>query len=212
MPMLKRALFITAISLACYSALSYHRQLAVAATRASDRVNHLEQLLKSERDARRRDQQLCADQAAEAARRPPPPPPRPPPKPPPPPPPPPPPAPTPIELVQEAARMAMRQELAEAARHGLTIPSLDAAQQQDAKLEWAHFELREALAADDPGWCRCPPPPNVTKLCHALGILTADGTMSSEVNALRSAVMEANARVQEANDEVVRCRLRAERS
>ena len=115
----------------------------------------------------------------------------------------------PLEVVQGAARAAMREQLLEAALAG-GATSMQAgmtdAQRQADRAEWARFELREALAAENPGWCACPPAPNVTQLCRAL-MAPVDGSWEreaararTEVDALRLAVLEANARAQEASE------------
>ena len=216
---------------------SYNRQLALAAARATERVTYLEQQLATEREARDRERRSCTDAAASLSKSsspPPPPPPPPPPQsappppppspppptplPPPPPPPPPPPSPFPLEVVQGAARAAMREQLLEAALAG-GATSMQAgmtdAQRQADRAEWARFELREALAAENPGWCACPPAPNVTQLCRAL-MAPVDGSWEreaararAEVDALRLAVLEANARAQEASERAVQAAVTA---
>jgi len=197
---------------------SHNRQLALAAARATERVTYLEQQLTTEREARDRERRSCTDAAASLSKSssPPPPPsasppphPFPPPPTPPPPPPPPPPSPLPLEVVQGAARAAMREQLLEAALAGgatSMLAGMTDAQRQADRAEWARFELREALAAENPGWCACPPAPNVTQLCRAL-MAPVDGSWEreaararAEVDALRLAVLEANARAQEASE------------
>lgn len=75
-----------------------------------------------------------------------------------------------------------------------------------AELEAAQYALREALAAEAPGWCSCPPPPNMTLLCSALAppqVGECEQRVASaraEAQALRSALLEANARVNEVTD------------
>jgi hypothetical protein len=115
----------------------------------------------------------------------------------------------PLEVVQGAARAAMREQLLEAALAGgatSMLAGMTDAQRQADRAEWARFELREALAAENPGWCACPPAPNVTQLCRAL-MAPVDGSWEreaararTEVDALRLAVLEANARAQEASE------------
>lgn len=196
------------LGLSCIIATSYHRQLALAAERASERVHYLERELAIEREARSRERRSCAHSAASVVP-PPPPPPHPPQlnSPPPPLPSPSPPTTPPLELVREAARMAMREQLLEAARSGLSPLSTSHAGMRAADMiEWARFEVHEALAAEDPGWCRCPPPPNVTQLCRAL-YAPAEGSWEreaararAEVESLRLSLLEASARAQEANE------------
>ena len=77
------------------------------------------------------------------------------------------------------------------------------------ELEHARFELREALASEDPGWCSCPPPPNITRLCMALvPTLSEASTAPAELESLRAAVLEANARAADANERATQLSMR----
>ena len=163
---------------------SYHRQLAFAASRAQERLAAVERGLKAEREARlRAESRLCPD-ATNLQQQPQTPPPS-------------------TEAIRQEARNAMRKLLLQVAQDGTSV--LTAEEAEDNQVEWARFELREALAAEDPGWCSCPPPPNITKLCRALLPHTDRWELEAvraqaEANSLRRAILEANARAQEASE------------
>lgn len=124
--------------------------------------------------------------------------------------------------IRDVARTEMREALlraSHAAAGALGTPTsatavVDASapalsEAAEATLEAARFSLREALAAEAPGWCSCPPPPNITLLCSALAppvVSACEHRVSSaraEIELLRSALLEANARANEANDRAI---------
>ena len=153
-----------------------HRQLVRAVADAHERLQALEHTLQAEREARQR---ACSETGAVTA--------------------PPTVAAPPLAAVREAARAAMRDALRQASKFAATqLPESHFEATAD-KAEHAQFLLREALAVEDAGWCSCPPPPNVTRLCRALA--PSGGTWEreaasarAEVEILRYAVLEANAR------------------
>ena len=98
-----------------------------------------------------------------------------------------------------SARAEARAALAAAARDGATAAD-GASAAAAAELEGARFLLREALATEEQSWCSCPPLPNVTLLCA--GALRA-GAAADEVESLRRAVVQANARAQQASEQAV---------
>ena len=209
-----------------------HRQLVVAAAAAHERANGLDKLLQAVRarsqaslaEARR----MCtagAGAAAAASASPPP-------------------SDASVltlDAIREVAQYEMRQALLHASTQEGGIAAAVAAAEAEAaaaaaaggvgaaqsatgrarasELNLARVALGEALAAEQPGWCRCPPPPNLTEVCASLlmapsSMADADGgdgrttavtceqrvlRARSEVDALRSAVLEANARSQEAS-------------
>ena len=75
----------------------------------------------------------------------------------------------------------------------------------------ARFVLHEALGAEEPSWCSCPPAPDLTKLCSALQGRVASSrggehvaaSASVEADALRRSLLEANARAQEASERAI---------
>lgn len=121
-----------------------------------------------------------------------------------------------IDMVREAARIEMREALLRASRAGSATEAVAAATAVsaqgataapgDAELEAARFLLREAIATENPGWCHCPPAPNVTRLCAALSPPTLGAcelrvaSARSEADSLRSALLEANSRALEASE------------
>ncbi len=110
--------------------------------------------------------------------------------------------------VRAAARAEVREALANASRalaSAANRPPIGEAERLDAAIELARFEVREAVAAEDPGWCVCPPPPNVTQLCLALAPPAAGWEAEArraraEADSLRLAVLDANARAQGASE------------
>lgn len=190
-----------------------HRQLVVAAAAAHERANGLEKALQAEKARSRASlaQGLHCSPAAAAAAAPTSSPPD---------------APAALTLgaIREVAQFEMRQALLQASTQKGGIAAAVAAaatepEQGASELKLARIAVREALAAEQPGWCRCPSPPNVTELCASLlmtpsSVVDAHGSGSgttaascelrvlrarAEVEALRSAVLEANARLQDAS-------------
>ena len=124
----------------------------------------------------------------------------------------------PLETVRAAARTEMREAIlrashaasaaeAAAAAEGVTSRGgSDSGSIGEQELEAARFMLREALAEENPGWCHCPPPPNITRLCAAVSsptIGTCDlrvASVRAEADSLRSALLEANSRAQDAQE------------
>jgi hypothetical protein len=173
-----------------------HRQLARAAARAQERVAALELALQAER---RRTGEACPPAPAaelERVRA----------------------APPTADrdaltmATAAAARAEARAALLAAARGG--GPGEDAAPVTAVEaLGAARTVLREALAAEEPGWCACPPLPNVTQLCRAAGqsggSCAEAASVRAEVDALRLALLEANARAQQASEAAVEATARA---
>lgn len=204
---------VLVLSVTNLSANHRHNQLVLASAKAQERILYLERkLLQAERDAHKAHEPCapCAPAALTgvtiegASQRSIPPPPS--------------PAPASdasvsLDAVREAARAEMRATLLQASAAGPQALSETTASSTPAELTaWARFALDEALAADEPGWCRCPPPPNVTQLCRtvfgppASGWEVEAGRARAEADALREAVLAANAHVQEMHERLVEAR------
>ena len=160
---------------------SYQRQLAAAAAQAQDRMLTLERILAQERAALAAERGLRASEreccASHVA----------------------------PDALRAAARAEVRDALLQASR-AAAGPAAGEHERLSAQGELAAVELREAAAAEDPGWCRCPALPNITRLCQALAPPLAGGARAeaararAEVDALRGALTEANLRAQEAEE------------
>lgn len=162
-----------------------HRQVAHAAARAQDKVASLERALDAER----------AKAAAALAARPP--------------------CARPASSLQvngmtPLAPLAVHAEVRAAVRAAAdgSDGDGDTSAATSSEREAARAALREALAAEVPGWCGCPPLPNITLLCQAAvhaggGCVRAAASARAEADALRQAVLEANARAQQASDAAV---------
>jgi len=156
-------------------------QLAAAGAKAQSRISQLEQLLK-EQEARRNDENHASCPPASPS----------------------------CEMVRselrDAARVEVRLALLEATRAG-AAPALSNQQHSSDLVALARFELREALAAEDSGWCNCPTL-NITQLCRALGTPRDSWEREAarsrdEADGLRLALLEANARAQEASERAI---------
>ena len=163
-----------------------HRQLTAAVARAHDKVLGLENALRTEREARTRAEKCQTPSLTSAAAEVPAT------------------AKTPnVADIREAARIEVRKALLDAAGEGRIAVDMST-----AGIEAARFAMHEALAAEEPGWCSCPPPPNVTRLCAALSPPPSTCELRAtsaraEADAMRQALLEANVRATEASENLV---------
>ena len=181
-----------ALGVVCIFVDHRHRQLTAAVAHARDKVLGLENALRTEHAARKKaEERSCSMTSAVGA-------------------------PTPA-AIREAARFEMRKALLHASQAGDGAGSI-ALDMSTVGLEAARFTMQEALAAEEPGWCNCPPPPNVTRLCAALNPSPSTCELRAtsaraEADAMRQAVLHANMRSTEASEKLVEaaalCKARA---
>ena len=120
-----------------------------------------------------------------------------------------------LEAVRAASRAEMREELVRAAARAAAGGSaIGEAERLSAQAELARHEAREARAAEEPGWCSCPAPPDLAQLCGALAPASSwereAHRARAEADALRAAALEANLRADAASEASTLLRVRAE--
>ncbi len=174
-------LFAIAVAMVGILAVSRQRQLEIALSRAQSRLIELQHELEQEQRARRA-QAGCVQAAA---------------------------ADTKASFSAATVRALLRERLGEAVSALATTPSSATAADDHAELVRA--ELAESAAAEDAGWCVCPPLPDFGKVCRALRRApeqsTETASLQAEIDALRALAADAQNHARASDEYFVAARL-----